>query len=248
MTKTFSLAISLNGEYKFTPTVAVEPLVSLDFKNGDYQIAGVSKTLAEVVVEDASWGSWNPAFVVPGAGIVNTLIGSSPRTSNTMGCVLTAAAEASLLNGFVAVVTGSRALDPGTGGDGINYSWVGLALLGLPSQSPYWEMTAADLATGSVIDSDLFMEDYVSASGNTPCALGAFKAAGLFSPSKLAASANGDVAVDSGTPSVGAKNSVALSLYVQGLGIGASATYILERVDFYSLVDYGLADLPGLSA
>lgn len=87
------------------------PLVSSDFKNDVYSIAGVSKTLADLWEENADWNTpFVAGDVVAATGLVATITGAG--TVATTPCA-TAQASAPLLNGFVAVMNYALTKDQG---------------------------------------------------------------------------------------------------------------------------------------
>lgn len=76
------------------PSPGITSLVSADFKNGVYSIAGVSKTLGEVWEENTDWSAFSPSDVVADSG----LTASGPTMVQAVSGPL-------LASGFVAVLT-----------------------------------------------------------------------------------------------------------------------------------------------
>lgn len=91
----FSLSISPAGAYLFTPhgggPTPPTSMGDFDFKNGVYTFDGSTVTVADFFAENLDWGSWSPANIVAGVGLVGNGVNTSP--------VFTGATEAFVLAG-----------------------------------------------------------------------------------------------------------------------------------------------------
>jgi hypothetical protein len=216
------------------------PTVSLDFKNGVYSIGGVSKTLAQVCEQFATYGAYSSSDVVAGTGLLRTLSTAGPASSSTSPA-LTSAASAAVLAagvpaGFTAVMTFSASLT----GNGTAQSFV--------------EMVAEDVSTGWGAQglllspgSGAMVYDYGAISTSSGVvAAGQHKLAFTLSSTRLAGSMDGGTVHVSGAPQANTATRIMLSSYAHiNAASSGPVTSALERIDFYETqVD---ADLVGLS-
>lgn len=214
---------------------ALEPLVTIDFKNGVYEWGGDSHTLGETVEAHADYmgSSWNASNVVNGTGL--RLVGTE---STFFGGVLTSGAAADLLGGCVYVITYSWDIV-----DGDNHVLVGVDIGDLPDFTELWSF-----AGGS---SGVSVVDNVGADAVLTHDVGTrHRSAVRVSAAQLAGSADGNaVEVAAEDPQDNASATHAgIMLGLLPATPGTNMTVIIEDIVGYALADIDNADLPGLSA
>ena len=214
------------------------PAVRADFQNGIYQINGVSKTLAEVCVENLDWGAFSPGDVVPGVGY--------KIQNNNGGFVLTAPAFSALGGNNITVLIEGEIYFPGlipTTGTGFQ-----VELVTLPSYSHFWNFYIAEEPSGV---STSYMSDgtnTVLSSVDLPGGLKGFhKMAFTFSDARFAQSVDGSApSVSSAVPQIFGAGPTHLAMYLYG-GSDFVDYIVCRRVSFYSaLTDAQLQTLSAL--
>jgi hypothetical protein len=211
-----------------TPT----PRVSLDFKNGSHSVGGISKTIDQVLEQNATYGTYSNTDVVDGVGLQAT--GTALTVTEP---VLTAGAFAKACpdvdTGFTAVMTFSLATPGAQAQVGID--------LAVPDTSEGWGFTGSwtGSSTSNLYDYGGTINDAVTISG-----VGEHKVAVTLSADHLAASIDGGSAVVTAAPTANA--ATIIGLYCIAHATGATVTAIIEKIEFFP--PHADADLPGLSS
>lgn len=197
---------------------SLTPLVSLDFKNGAYSIGGVSKTLGQVVEQDAeNWGDFDPARVQAGIGLKD-------NGSDTANPVVVPAAVL-LADGFTAVVTFTAGdVEPSARGQ--------MYVTDFPDYNVNIEAAFQQGPNSAMLD---FVNPSETLAGGD-LNLGSHCAAYTVEDGNFAGSLDGGTVAVIASDTAGV-NAIALSVVGQT---------ILERIDFYAVQPDG--DLPTLSA
>ena len=221
------------GMGRYVPIGAVpSPVAVLDFKGGVYSINGVSKTLAEVCVQDLNWGSYSATDVVAGVGYIQE------NGDTGAGPVLSAAAYAAVGNEFVAVTRYKYEI----GVEPIDRLSISLGLANLPTYSSY-----CDWIIGETFYDQSALEDetgIISDLGSTGYSDGSHCIAARFTSTQIAISVDGKAPVSATTTDQSGSNTVALWINCTGSDDSAA---IIEKVEFYALADYDVTNLPFLS-
>lgn len=84
-----------------------EPLIFLDFKNGVYTSDGVTVTLADLLVENSDYGSWNPARIQAGVGLVGNTDTAPVFTNDALDLTLAGSTIVTVLS-YNGAVTGDN--------------------------------------------------------------------------------------------------------------------------------------------
>lgn len=232
---------AINAQRTGIATV-LTPTVSIDFKNGVYSIGGVSKTLAQVCEQFATYGAYSSSDVVGGSGLLRTL-STAGLVSSTSSPALTSAASAAVLAagvaaGFTAVMTFS------------------VSLTGNGNAQAYVEMVAEDVSTGwgaqgllvSPIGVGSIVYDYdVITAGSGVVMAGQHKLAFTLASDRLAGSMDGGSVQVSAAPQANTATRIMISaLAVIAVASSGPVSSAVESVVFYETqID---ADLVGLSA
>jgi hypothetical protein len=222
---------------------SVTETVSIDFKNGIYTIGGVSKTLDEVLVHDASYGNYDSSAVVADVGltVTNTFTNSTGTTG--WSPVLSAAAQAAVLAngndaGFTAVVKFNTTETNGL-------ATVGLELT-KSDDTIGWGLSAGWSKFGpsaSLYDESSFYHDPEIPSP------GAHTVAVTLCANRLSSSFDGLDVIGGYSPQANTPTPV-VGMWVSAGGIGAAATgtgtATIESITFYNTtMDDNLRSLSG---
>lgn len=219
----------------------LEPLVSIDFKNGVYSWGGSTHTLNETVEENASFGvTWDSSKVVASVGLRIT----GTAGMEVAGSLTSGAADALLPvgTGLVLVVTASASV-----GAMLNkFATCHVEIDDVPGFTEVWDIAlenSFELGDVVIIGDTNSVEEEL-----TLDVVATHKVAARFTPSAITGSADGNaVETASGDPADNsAGNLITFYLTTTTDDIG-TATAIIEKVDFYSADDVVDADLPGLS-
>lgn len=224
----FGINLALKDSVAAGPT----PLAAGSFKGGSYSIAGVSKTLAEVFVQNTDWAPFSAADIIPDVGYAR-----GPSESGA-GPVLTAEAFAAVGTEFVAVLTyyltnpGGSPTNLGVILDltDLGYAQYGGATLGYSFAGDQYAYTA---------------EGGSPSLGTGDRGTGRHKAAFLYGDDNvMRVSLDGGAALSQ--PYASRNLTDTIGLYA--MADPSASLAVIEGVEFFSLSDYGAADLVGLSA
>lgn len=222
------LAIGIGGASSPAPS----PLVSIDFKNGVYDIGGVSKTLGEVVVQNLNWSPYSASDVVAGVGY------RKQNASGGAGPVLSAEAYAAVGYEFVALINYKFII----GVAAVGTLQVQLGTTNLPPYSNFALLSVGDTFYGYTSIEDL---SGVRANlGTDGYSDGAHAAAVRFGTGEMAVSFDGAAATVATVQDQSGSNSIVL--YADCTG-STDSSAIIEKMEFYPLADFASTDLPALS-
>lgn len=223
------------------PVTGPTPLVMADFKNGEYLINGEGKTREETWVVDTVYVEFQPSDIVSGQGLTATL-------SRDPGLVLSGEAYAFVNAAEAVVMVIDYVLDtlaPETEIIGVAGEWGDL-----PSYNAAWGWTAQNYPPNFAVGAGVydFNNHSAYAQSSTGGALvGSHRMACYLGSETLAASSDGSTVAQTVTPQANtAKNN--FGVYGFLAGTGSSSKAVIEKVTIYSASDYGITDLPALSA
>jgi hypothetical protein len=222
------------------------PFVSIDFKNGTYLINGTAKTLAEVCEDNEPLigTAFDPDNVVEGVGF--KVVADGDPVDTNQAPVLTAEALAALGTEFVFVVAYSfspRTAVPNT------QMRVKFEFTDWTVYSTEWgfsSVVTTDGAGDSGVNSTSVFDFGVAQSPEVSIADGAHKVAAIFSADELALSVDGDSVNSAGTPQTLTDTPIFI-IFVTSATTGSPTDVTIEKVQFFSLDDYSVIDLPALS-
>lgn len=230
-------AINTQRSAEHATTFGDTASVSLDFANNTYKIAGVTKTLSDVLEQNVTWGSYSSSDVVPGAGINGLKVQQTGSTGEKNSApALTAAAIAAIGSSFTAVATVSVAIGVGAGQATVGFE------LDNSGITAGWGCQVSWSGAGNA--SSLY-----DLSGlNAPLALGTsgeHKIALTLSPSRLAASVDGSAVTVTSAPQSITPGFVGLYVDARVDSGTGPVTAVIERIEFFPV--QGDLTLPLLS-
>ena len=202
-----------------------QPLLYADFKNGRYWASGALATLTDVCYQNLDWAPFDPAQVVAGVGLTSPDGATGPTI-----------VEAPLGTAFVdgmTVVTGFRSSDAG------GASVAGIYIQDFPDYNNSADV-AFSCASGAQTQLQATGESTVLITGAQND--GPNSVANNFTPSRVAASLNGNVVSAFGITTATPYNALAISPYSIAVAPDSAvlsiAVYVLQLE----------ADLPAMSA
>jgi hypothetical protein len=228
--------IAHRGEPEAPPPEGPVPLVSLDFKNGDYAIQGVAKMLAEVVEDNAEWSSYYSGSF--SAGQITADVGLVPAIGTPAMPALTAEAQALVIGGFVLVMS-YRLTDPDESSNGIS-----IARTDFPDAMTYQELVCEiRLDEFDVLGSRAgITTSIMPAETRIVPPIEICRTAAQFDDTQVGAALNGQGPAMGPADITNPPNFVGIVAYAFGAG-----TVIVEKIEFFDLADYAIADLDELS-
>lgn len=197
------------------------PLAIADFKNGVYSIDGVSKTFAEMFVEDeAQFSTFDPATLIPGTGIQ---VSGTGAVLNGLLSTAELAAALSLPSGLTIVA------DYTLERTGTRNPQVTVELIDLPDYALEWAFVHG---TGV---NKYWIDDYLGVSYYEDGLVGTYKTAMTLSPTILEYQHHGgELETAVGNPvDIPGCNTVGIATNIGGTA-GGTATATLRSLVFYA--------------
>lgn len=123
-----------------------EPLIFMDFENGEFVANGDSVTIGDLFTENTNFGTWNATSVVPATGLVGQIDGENSNAT------LTGAAATLLLSGATILVRFTM-VDDLSDGD-TNFGRLGFDMFSGSFETEYYGNVANTLFHGVISDAD----------------------------------------------------------------------------------------------